>query len=907
MAIAKRGIFFIIDVLFAIMLILVGVFIASQYFIDDEETSQSELLALDSVDFLGNIKVEDLNGSIIDILMPLGTAPKMDNTVLEQIAYYWIQNDTEAAETLASIVLGDLIPERYGYAVVVGGNIVHSRNISTMTSLRSSAQMVSGIEEFKPIEGFTANVFLASAPNRRVSSFAYFGGFIGEGNLSTYITLPENYSTILEVYFEGAISTDIDVYFNNVLAESFTKQTGNDLEADKFYFNESTFSLLMPGQNIVNITFRVPAANQSIGYIGGGYLRVSVNSSDYFDPRLLNVDNATQRIYIPGVDGLINMYSSFYIGGELHSMSAFLHYKSDFSAFNDSNFSIYLNVGNITMHLDNNVTEEKLINISNQTFANAFNFTDLSGQTIPIRIGSNGINYSAFDAGNSDVIIITDLSQSMQWALNSTDTGDVVVDCDDPEINESTVRRISLAKCLDILLINTIMNRSTNRVGLVGYGNNANKYHELSTSRGSLIHEINTYPNGPGGGTCICCGLNRAYELFADEYNSTREHFIILMSDGIPGRRCTSVGACDTNWTGTEMDGSWCCNAGTDDCNNPNCNGPVLNSIWSAARVHDDLNVTIHAVGFGPVDQCMLANQTLYAIAESGEGDYYVSDNASRLHEIYQGFGESILSFVYEAQAIIFTGDLIKSQLYPDSYIELNFTPFVDSEIFGQLPLTVENPPFNNNYTNGTFSFPPNATLIDARVTSYSGNLWTVDVEINNGTETLVPYNLTRYGDDYLGFGDPFVVEIPPSYLSGGVNTSLNIHTGSSPSELVGGSVDDRLIYTILVKTSAGSEGVGSLAEGCAWELSFEEGADLQVLLPGNYSGPQLCYYSNASYNLLDAIDSAAYNLFKQLDLDQDGLIDVRFDENSLETNVLVTTGVPYLWGPTLVEVRIWQ
>ncbi|MFH1134366.1 MAG: vWA domain-containing protein [Nanoarchaeota archaeon] len=903
----RKGVFFLIDAMLGILLMVIAVIAISTFFIQTEETSQSEMLTRDSVDFLANIKMRDLDSSLLADMANISNSTRANNSVLEQIGFFWVKNETEAARRLAEQMFGSHIPERYGYSVLVGGKLVYARNTTSQTSLRSSAKMVSGIEEQRPLEGYSAQVFLSAPPYHKASSYAYFGGFVGEGNLTTSVTLPNNYSDVLETYFEGAISADMDIYFNGVLADSITKGSGDPLIADKAVLDTASHSLLHPDKNTVKIVFH-PAGNQSLGYIGGGYLRVDTNTTESFDPRLFDRENVTERHYFTGVEGIINQYDSFSVSGDLFGMSAYLHYKSNFSLYNNTNFSIFLNIGEHTVFLDSNVTTEKNATLTDAFLRSVLLYEDMGGKTVPIRFGSNGINYTEQRKGDNDVILITDLSGSMVWQMNSTANGITINNCTNASINNSNTRRISVAKCLDKMFVNLVLNSTGNRVGLVSFSSDADSgYVALTSNKNTLLNAINNYPNTTAGGTCICCALNRAFRLLNQSYNQTRNRFVIMMTDGLPGRRCRTSGSCTQVSQGNLTTGDVCCSGDASDCNNNQCRAASTAANYSSWRVHQLMNSTVHSIGFGPVQNCYWANKTLQDVAMAGAGEYYSSANASELAEIYSMIAEGILSFSYDAQNILITGDLIPATLYPDSYIDLNFTPYAISRGLGEIPLTMETPPFNNNLTNGTFRLPQNATLIDARITSYSGARWTNEVIISNGTQTAVPYNLTLYGDDYRTLGDPYVVLVPPSAFLPGINTTLRINTALSPDNVSGGSPDDRFQYTLLVRTSASSAGVGSSAVGCRWNIEFEDGSSLSMPIPLNYTAGKECYYRNTTYNPEDAIDSASYRLLGQLDLDGNGILDVRIDQDSLQTNVIVTSGVPYLWGPTLVEVRVWQ
>ena len=55
-----------------------------------------------------------------------------------------------------------------------------------------------------------------------------------------------------------------------------------------------------------------------------------------------------------------------------------------------------------------------------------------------------------------------------------------------------------------------------------------------------------------------------------------------------------------------------------------------------------------------------------------------------------------------------------------------------------------------------------------------------------------------------------------------------------------------------------------------------------------------------------DAYDDAAYRLFTKLDFDGDGKLEVKFDENNLAVDSLTVSDIPSLWGPAIIEVRVW-
>ena len=89
--------------------------------------------------------------------------------------------------------------------------------------------------------------------------------------------------------------------------------------------------------------------------------------------------------------------------------------------------------------------------------------------------------------------------------------------------------------------------------------------------------------------------------------------------------------------------------------------------------------------------------------------------------------------------------------------------------------------------------------------------------------------------------------------------------------------------------------------------MSFEDGTASTIKVPSNYNGADTCSFSSKIYDTNDALDNAVYQLFSNLDIDKDGKLDVNIDENSLNVNTLTISKVPSLWGPAIIEIRVWE
>ena len=372
---------------------------------------------------------------------------------------------------------------------------------------------------------------------------------------------------------------------------------------------------------------------------------------------------------------------------------------------------------------------------------------------------------------------------------------------------------------------------------------------------------------------------------------------------------------------GTDFKGARICCSGND-CNDfSGCGCPRSNAYYSACRLNQSLKATVHAIGY--INQsCGLANQSLTEIAQCGGGTYKSSQNASDLKEIYEELAKSILKLGYEAQFLNITGGTnIKTYLYYDSYFEYNYTPIIQPPSI--IPVTLETERFYNNKSSGYFNITENENVTDAKVTSYSEEKWTEKVYLNNN----LVYNLTEYGTNYPAYGDPYIVQLPVNLINKGQGINginlVNVSIGSGGFNF-GGSPYNKVIYTLGLNLLVDYGGVYATAFGCKWNVTYQDGTiDPNLVIPSTYTGNNYCEYRPHPENgaspyptrersligaaIDDAISNAVYNLFRQLDFDNDGKLNVKFSQSQLDLTFISVPGIPFMWGPHLVEVRVWQ
>ncbi len=856
MAKVKKGVFFIIDAILASSIIIAVLLLIHSYYINEAPTTTINYFAQDLSRVLSTITVGETNNSYIRELIDSGTIDKLNNTILEQIGEFWAENKTILAQNIFRNVTNNLIPNTFGFGVWVNNDLLYEKNSlsNKKDSLISYRRIISGIAKDKPTESFSSKVIFSGSTTKTILAYAYFGGFVGDGVISQYIVLPDNYTSVNEAYMEFAVSSDFDLEINGINSGTYPNKETNELMADKYNISSIYYTNFIAGLNKIKITF----LNAS-KFIGGGFFKVSVNSTDIsYIPYTYDTTNniVTKKFYLSGVDGVINIYSSFYVPGDLNLIEMSLNYST--------NFPLFVNFGNVTVY---NGSSTGIVNVvvSNSTISNVFNsdYSSLSRKTVPLRIGHFTTDKVGDFARRTDTFIATDVSTSM-------DIEDV------PDAPGQS--RLDVAKTVEKNFVDFVFNKSLqNRLGLVTYHSSVEPGQslDLTNNNVTLKNKIDGYQT-KSVNTCFSCAIKFAQDKIVAQGDPAKKWSIILMSDGtadkcdaIPQSKCTQEAAKNE-------------------------------SIQYACDAYQNYNISIYAIGFGAGAD----NTTLKNISEDcSDGLFFSSNNQSGLQQAFDQIAEDLLSLTFEYQKTVAEG--VVSALSEISYIELKYTPDIPPLIFGKIPITVEDPPFGNSITNGIINIPPNVDVIEGLVTSYSSDKWTESVNVN-GNEV---FDLSDYNKSYIEIGDPFLVNIPATLLQGGSNT-IDIRTASGPfpQNESGGSPDDRAIYTILIENAVSYASVSAKAEGCTWwSIKFEDGTNITIQVPVAYNGSKICEYENAIYDRDDAIDNAMYLLLSQLDLDKDGLLDVNIDERSLFVDSFVITEVPSLWGPAILEVRVWQ
>jgi len=442
--------FFTIDALIALIIILITIMIALPIL---NQSQQDSSVSTDILQSLSSLKIGELDNNYSRQLIAQGYISNPNKSVIDQIGEFYITNIT-IAERLSEEVLSSVNPNE-NIGIWYGSKLLASKNITpleTAENIFTERQVISGIGGGDGITGFSARAFLSS--NVR-TNYVYFGGYVGEGNISVLIDYQGDINT---AKIELVINNDFDIYVNGINSGSFSKSI-DDFTPVNYSLNTTNF---ISGQNIVEIK----GTNL---HITGGFVKITYNSYVTYEQPI--------RYYFPGISGIINLYDGFYIPGNLTGLIISLHFNNSVDTF--------LNIGGTQVF--NGSSEGGVITITNLTLASILNYQELSKKTIPLRFGMEDVNYITNNTRDIDVFSVTDISGSMLPSCSGTSPWyccwikncNTEVGC--ASCGGTLENKIQDAKDANNLFIDIILNSTDNQVGLSAYSSSAldSNYHPL--------------------------------------------------------------------------------------------------------------------------------------------------------------------------------------------------------------------------------------------------------------------------------------------------------------------------------------------------------------------------------------------------------------------------------------------
>lgn len=904
----KKAIIFSVDAILAVSVLLMIYIMSNTYFIKDNNKYSTNYLSYDLTSCFSVMTVEDVNNSYIASLIASGQINNTNSSLIEQIAEFYVLNQTELARNITQNLSQELIPTRFGFSFTVENDEIYTNNKTITGGVSTSKRMISGIEKFKPVRGSASKVYLEGILRKKFHTYTYFGGFVGQGNITVFNSEVPSDATIDSLYLEGVFMNNFTFLVNGEDCGKINASP-NDLSPIAVNFASDCVDEISTGYNEFSVKFDGDLLK---AYIAGGMIKIG-----YMTNQTSQTKNITSvRYYLPEIVGVINTYDSVYVPGTINNMTVYLHYNSTQST--------YLNIGGNDVYQYEANGTIVTVNINDTLLKGLLNnYNGLSNTTVPVRMASYNLQKVLSNVSAADIVLVTDLSSSMKKNFDATKVGNNNYNCPTmlSEGSDSNYRRYLHARCLDNQFLDVLfVNASGARVWPIEmYESAISTYSNDPSSEFFVRSDVNNFNQPNNGYTCLSCAVNEAYNIFNTNNDSNRTRYIVFMTDGVPNyvpndgvygdnilynSSATCLGYCDANGN--------CNNDPKEGCFDNKCDPAFESTRYAINRTITDFNVTVYTIGFGNLSgQCPNALTLLEDLADMSNGTFYESNDLEQLALIYKNIAFDILLRAEQtAQLVTNISNFTAGTLYGDSYVEFNITPSFTPPGFGEIELITQ---ININQCNSTVTIPSEIRLIDGVLTSYSGIQWTQRLVVNNN-ET---FNLDNfYNSLYYKIGDPFNVYIPEKQLVPGTN-DLRLRLADSPTNFsTTCSGNNSFIYKGAIKASVSYSDVLEKVEGCNWTVEYDTGGFGHFAVPQDYDGGANCTYNStchsvitcpSAYDANDTYDDAIYRLFDQLDFDNDGRIFVNLDQNNLVINTILVSKVPYPWGPSIAEVRLWQ
>ncbi|MFP4116757.1 MAG: vWA domain-containing protein [Candidatus Aenigmatarchaeota archaeon] len=868
----RKGVFFSLDAILALTVIITIVGGIGVYYsvVPELEYRGKHAEAEDIMSFLSNTDAGEI--SAVDEYVDESNE---DSSLLELVGSYWVSDNKTAAEDILETVVGD--KDGTCWEMKFGDESIES-GCDEDDTVSVASRVASGYAVGEEPEGYITRGQLSESDSLLQNSHIFFGGYVGDGNITRNITL-ENMKDVENVTMELDAGGNFSLFINGNFSGDYFPKSG-ELRADRWKIEKQYWDNLKPGEN--KIDFNFTGGNSSLS---GGFFHVRYNVSEVGYSK---GEEGTMRLEFPGIYGVINLYGSFYSPGEIQNMSAQLNYRSD--------YNISMILGNVTVYEGSTDGQKEEVEVTDEEISSRFkssriNYSDISRRTVPLRLGLS--NVTELKRREADMFSVVDISGSMGtcdvpadsdnydcsdscfdydtfccWWSEDCGTQSGCESCDGTWLDYSS-ERLTVAKNSTKDFIDIVLNVSENRAGVTGYNDVVDETdtHNLSRNNSSLRDTVDDWVDD--GSTCICCGVNDATGRLVNQSNESRYRSMVVMSDGEANVECEEQG------TGSAKE----------------------DAIQAACDAYQNYGIDVYTVGFGPKDE--VDNETLQSMANCSEGKYYYSE-LGELREKFRNVTQDMLEASYEEQELIVREeDTENITLYPDSYLEFNYTDAPSGLQYGEIPIDLRSDNFGGEVESpkeGKFWVGNASRPLEAKVTSYSSEFWTSLVNISNDMLDDNVYDLSKYSENYEKTGDPYTVNLPAEKIGQGNNT-VYLDTSSSAGNFAGGSPDSRVIYTVAVNGSVGYGDSFPKYEGgnVTVELATGESYNLSVGNSSDVWDPER-----------DAMDDMVERLLDKLDVNDDGKVDMRISEENLEISDTKTGGIRYFWGPGIFTLKMW-
>ncbi|MBW2983350.1 hypothetical protein KY327_03520, partial [Candidatus Woesearchaeota archaeon] len=212
----KRAQFLELDFLIALLILIAGILVLKGQYIHTYETPQVETAATDVNKLLRTTTLGDLDASYVANLQQEleGTNVNATNetSIARLAAMLYItglnEGDTDLQGQARSLLgeLSDQADISTSYNVTIHSNNqrynLHTSTDPLNKTATTTRSLLSGFQVGQPLVGHTATAYLSKGGTTR-HAITRIGGFIGQGNITLQLDIPDHAYSIQDLYLEG--------------------------------------------------------------------------------------------------------------------------------------------------------------------------------------------------------------------------------------------------------------------------------------------------------------------------------------------------------------------------------------------------------------------------------------------------------------------------------------------------------------------------------------------------------------------------------------------------------------------------------------------------------------------------------------------------------------------------------
>jgi len=235
----KKGLYFSMDGLIAFAILMIGIFAVPMMQGGQDITDDLYFAAKDFIQSLSELKISETNNSYVKELINDSTITDLNKTILEQIGFFWSENQTELAMNLTKAFAENLISSNKGFGFYINNESVYERAVGSINTIATSKKLVSGIAPNKSIEGYISRAIISKASKNVTKSYPFFvQGSAQQGGNGMTVTkkFSLNSSDIIKAKFYISIHYGT----SNINSMKF-KVNGNDIVINWTYLEERTY------------------------------------------------------------------------------------------------------------------------------------------------------------------------------------------------------------------------------------------------------------------------------------------------------------------------------------------------------------------------------------------------------------------------------------------------------------------------------------------------------------------------------------------------------------------------------------------------------------------------------------------------------------------------------------------